>query len=112
MSLLDSVRRLMGVRRERLVPPPGPKPRLGARIFKDDVRITVQAGLTDATWAWLVERGWREESFRNSRRHYREVPPSRVAELFDALDADERQQLLELALDEAVARPVVNLNRR
>ena len=112
MSLLDSVRRMMGLYRERSVPMSGPKPRLGARIFKDDVRITVQAGLTDATWAWLVERGWREERFRNSRRRYREVPPSRVAELFDAVDADERLRMLELAVEEAVVRPVVSLNRR
>ncbi len=112
MALLDTVRRLMGLRRVRILPPPGLKPRLGARIVKDDARITVQAGLTDATWSWLVAKGWREESFRNSRRRYREVPPSRVAELFDASDADERAQLLDLALDEAVLRPVVSLGRR
>lgn len=112
MSMFDSVRRMLGVRRPRGVPPPGPKPRLGAKIYKDDVRITVQAGLTDATWAWLVEQGWREESYRNSRRAYREVPPSRVAELIDAADPDERAQLLQLAVEEAVHRPVVNLSRR
>lgn len=102
----------MGLQRQRMVPPPGPKPRLGAKIVKDDVRITVQAGLTDATWAWLVEQGWREEGFRNSRRRYREVPPSRVTELFDAVDPDERAQLLALALEEAALRPVVHLKRR
>lgn len=112
MSVFDGVRRLLGMRRPRTVPPPGPRPRLGARIVRDDLRITVQAGLTEATWKWLLEQGWREETFRNSRRRYREVPPSLVAELFDAHDADERAQVMELAISEAVARPVVNLNRR
>lgn len=112
MNWRDMVRRLMGVRQKRFVPAPGRKPRLGAKIVKDDVRITVQAGLNDDTWAWLTAQGWREETFRNSRRRYREVPPSRVAELLDAADPDERAQLLELALDEAVLRPIVNLNRR
>jgi len=100
------------VRKERALPPAGPKPRLGAKIVKDDVRITVQAGLTDATWKWLLDQGWREESFRNSRRAYREAPPSRVAELFDAANPDERAELLQRVMAEAVSRPVVNLNRR
>ena len=59
MRLLDSMRSILGVRKRRAVPAAGPKPRLGARIVKDDVRITVQAGLTDATWRWLVLHGWR-----------------------------------------------------
>lgn len=112
MNWRDTVRRLMGMRQDRFVPAPGPKPRLGARIVRDDLRITVQAGLSDSTWAWLAAQGWREENFRNSRRRYREIPPSRVTELFDAADPDERAQLLDLAIDEAVLRPVVNLNRR
>ncbi len=112
MSWLDSIRRLAGVYRERWIPPAGPKPRLGARIVRSDVRITVQAGLTTTTWEWLVAQGWREEKYRNNRRRYREVPPSRVAELFDAADPDERAQVLELALTEAELRPVVHLNRR
>lgn len=112
MSVFDGVRRLFGLRTERSLPAAGPKPRLGARIVRDDVRITVQAGLTDATWQWLLEQGWREETFRYSRRRYREVPPSLVAELFDAGDADERAQLQELAITEAAYRPVVNLIRR
>lgn len=112
MRMFDSVRRLFGVRRLRALAPAGPKPRLGAKIVKEELRITVQAGLTDATWNWLVEHGWREETFRNSRRAYREVPPSRVAELFDAADPDERDQILRLAIGEAVARPVVRFARR
>lgn len=106
------MRSMLGVRKPRAVPPSGPKPRLGARIVKDDVRITVQAGLTDITWHWLVREGWREDGFRNNRRRYREVPPSRVAELFDAADVEEFAQLLQRANEEAKFRPHVALARR
>ena len=112
MRLLDSMRTMLGVRTKRAVPPSGPKPRLGARIVKDDVRITVQAGLTDATWSWLVQFGWREDAFRNNRRRYREVPPSLVAALFDARDPDECAQLIRQAMAEAKFRPAVTLSRR
>lgn len=112
MKLFDSMRTMLGVRRQRAVPSPGPKPRLGARIVKDDVRITVQAGLTDATWLWLVARGWREETFRNNRRRYREVPPSLAAGIFDAADPDECEQLVRQAVAEAKLRPTVKLPKR
>lgn len=112
MSWIDPVRRMIGVRQERQVAPAGPRPRLGAKIVLGDARITVQAGLNEGTWDWLVKQGWREESYRNNRRRYREVPPSLVAELFDATDPGEREQLLSLALEEASVRPVVNLRHR
>jgi hypothetical protein len=106
------MRSMLGVRKQRAVPRPGPKPRLGARIVRDDVRITVQAGLTDATWQWLVLHGWREDTFRNNRRRYREVPPSLVAQLFDAADPDQCEQFVRQAVAEAKFRPAVTLSRR
>jgi hypothetical protein len=112
MNLFDSVRGVLGVRKQRAKPPAGPKPRLGAKIVKDDLRMSVQAGLTLAAWYWLLEQGWREETFRNDRRLYREVPSSRVAELFDAADPDERSRVLQLAIGEAKVRPSVALLRR
>ncbi len=112
MKLFDSVRTMIGMRRPRAMLPPGPKPRLGARIVNEDVRMIVQAGLTDATWTWLVQHGWREDSFRNNRRRYREVPPSLVAAIFDAADADDCAQLIRQAVAEARFRPAVTLSRR
>jgi hypothetical protein len=112
MNLFDSVRGVLRVRKQRAKPPAGPKPRLGAKIVKDDLRMSVQAGLTLAAWYWLLEQGWREETFRNDRRLYREVPSSRVAELFDAADPDERSRVLQLAIGEAKVRPSVALLRR
>jgi len=112
MNLLNSVRKALGMRRERTLPRAGAKPRLGGKIIKDDLRMTVQAGLTDSTWHWLVGQGWREETYRSDRRAYREVPPSLVADLFDATDPDERTRLLALAIAEAELRPVVTLPQR
>ena len=112
MKIFDSMRTALRVRKERAVPPAGPKPRLGAKIVNRDLRMTVQAGLAVGTWYWLLERGWREEPFPNDRRAYRDVPSARVAELFDAADQDERSQLLELAVMEAKVRPANSLLRR
>lgn len=112
MSLLNSVRRMLGVQRRRAVLRPGPRPRLGARIVFGDVRMTVQAGLTDGAWKWLVDRGWREVTYTGDRRSYRDVPSSWVARLFDATDPVTRAELLEAAIREAEHRPVVRLSRR
>jgi hypothetical protein len=112
MSLLNSVRKMLGVHRRRATPPPGPRPRLGARIACDDLRMTVQAGLTDGTWKWLLQRGWREVTYAGDRRAYREVPSSWVARLFDATDPVTRAQLLDAAIRRAEQRPVVTLPPR
>jgi hypothetical protein len=112
MNLYHSVRRVLGVRRSRALPPRGPRPRLGARIVNGDLRMTTQAGLTDSVWNWLIERGWREEAYRGDRRVYRELPPSLVAALFDSTDSGDRERLLELAIAEAESRPVVTLQPR
>lgn len=112
MRLIYSARRVLGLIRRRAVPPPGPKPRLGAKIVFGDLRITVQAGLTDNAWRWLTAAGWREQTYARDRRTYRDVPPSRVADLFDAHDPDEFRQLMSLAAAEATWRPSVSLGRR
>lgn len=112
MKLLDSVRSVLGVRAKRSMPRVGPRPLLGAKIVRGDLRITVQAGLTAETWHWLIEQGWREETFRHDRRVYREVPSARVADLFDATDPDERWDRMQLAIAEAKVRPAVVLRVR
>ncbi len=103
---------MLGVQRRRAALRPGPRPRLGARIVFGDVRLTVQAGLTDDAWKWLVDRGWREVTYAVDRRAYRDVPSSWVARLFDATDPVTRAELLDAAIREAEHRPVVRLSRR
>jgi hypothetical protein len=74
--------------------------------------MTVQAGLTDGTWKWLLQRGWREVSCQGDRRAYRDVPASLVAKLFDATDHVRRGQLLEKAIRKAEHRPTITLPPR
>lgn len=112
MVLIDSVRGVLGVRKQRAKPPAGPKPHIGAKIVRGDLRMTVQAGLTVPAWFWLIEQGWREEPYLHDRRAYRDIPASRVAELFDAADAGERLRLLKLGIAEAKVRPAASASRR
>lgn len=78
---------------------------MGAKIAHGDLRISVQSGLTDDMWSWLQEQGWREVTRRPDRRHYKDVPPSLVTKLFDAVPS-ERLYALKEATDAAFARPL------
>lgn len=103
----DCVRNLLRIRVQRDVPSVGAKPAIGARIFRGDVRMTVQAGMSDGLWRWLLQEGWREITFRPDRRRYRDVPSALVTQLIDCA-ADQRDRVLEMALESAVLRPVLN----
>lgn len=81
----------------------GHKPSLGARICRDDVRMTIQAGMSDSLWRWLVNNGWREITFRPDRRRYRDVPAAYVTRLIDSTP-DERERVLKAAVANAVQR--------
>lgn len=89
----------------RGLPSVGTKPALGARLFRDDVRMTVQAGMTDGLWRWLVKEGWREIIFRPDRRRYRDIPAAYVTRLIDST-ADERDRVLAASIANATFRPL------
>ena len=101
----DGFRTLLKIRVSRGLPSVGTKPVLGARLFREDVRMTVQAGLTDALWRWLVKEGWREITFRPDRRRYRDIPAAYVTRLIDST-ADERDRVLAAAIANATVRPL------
>lgn len=103
-SFRDLIRGVLRVRKERAVPRRSSKPAIGACLIKDDLRMTVQAGLGDELWQWLLEQGWRELTYRPDRRHYREIPASWVTRLIDALP-DQRAQLMAGAVTRARGRP-------
>lgn len=103
----DQVRSLFKIRTARQVGRMGPKPRIGATIFRGEVRITVPVGLSDDLWLWLAMQGWREPIVRPDRRNYRDVPPSLVTRLFDA-PAHERMKVLTLAVARATNQPSIN----
>jgi hypothetical protein len=99
----DRVRTLLRIRVERGLPAASAKPGIGSRICCEDVRMTVQAGMSDGLWRWLVKQGWREITFRPDRRSYREVPTAYVTRLIDA-NPDERERVLAAAIVNASAR--------
>lgn len=111
MGAIDALRTLLNIRQRRGLPRAGLKPRVGAKIVLDDIRIIVQAGLSDALWSFLVDAGFREVTYRPDRRHYRDVPPSLVTNLYQA-PSSEWQSLLIEALKEASKRPRVRLDAR
>jgi hypothetical protein len=103
MGALDGFRNLFNIRKDRRRPPPGAKPRLGAKIYLHDVRMSVQSGLSDELWKWLQELGFREITFSPDRRRYRDLPPSLVARLYDS-KPDDWRPLLKQAIREAKYR--------
>lgn len=102
-AIRDQIRTLLRVRQARGLPLPGAKPSLGAKITRHDVRMTMQAGLSDDLWRWLTDRGWRQVSVKHDRRRYRDVPASLVTALIDA-GPEERAAALRAALEAAAFR--------
>jgi hypothetical protein len=111
MGAYDAFRTMLNIRRRRERRPAGRRPSIGAKIVLEDFRVTVQAGMSEGVWQFLVQAGFREASHRPDRRHYRDVPPSLIAELFDA-PPEEWKALLMVALQEASKRPRVRFGTR
>jgi hypothetical protein len=99
----DRVRTLLNIRIERGLRSAGMKPGIGARICCEDLRMTVQAGMSDALWNWLAKQGWREITFRPDRRRYRDVPTAYVTRLIDSY-TEERERVLAAAIANAAYR--------
>lgn len=73
------------------------KPPIGATICSSGLRITVQAGLSDDLWRWLVAVGWRELEAGENRLQLKRLPTSLVTKLFDA-QPQERERILANAI--------------
>lgn len=108
----DQVRTLLKIRRERGLPPAGAKPALGAKLICGDVRMTVQAGMSQSLWQWLIQQGWREVTFRPDRRRYRDLPTAYVTRLIDSATVEERIRILDAAIANASYRPVMTRTGR
>jgi len=103
-SLRSRFRGLLSGRKERSLPRRGAKPSIGAYIVNGGVRMTIQAGMSDQLWRWLMDQGWREPGYRPDRRCYKEIPASWVTLLIDA-QADQREEVLGIAIAKATHRP-------
>jgi hypothetical protein len=105
-GLRNQIRALLRMRTPRAVARRGNKPAIGAAVVREDLRLTVQAGLSDELWRWLLEQGWRESQFQPDRRRYRELPAALVTRLIDARP-DEYAEALAAAVEKAAYRPVL-----
>ncbi len=65
--------------------------------------MTIQAGMSDETWIWLMDKGWRVVTHRPDRRQYRDIPASWVTRLIDA-DVSQRESVLIDAIANASSR--------
>lgn len=99
----DHFRTLMRIRRDRSLPPAGHRPGVGARIACGDLRMSVQAGMSESLWRWLARQGWREVLFRPDRRRYRDIPHGFMTQLVDAAP-EERERILAVAITHASYR--------
>jgi hypothetical protein len=102
-AVRDRLRTLLNIRKPRNQQRRGPRPSVGARIYWDDVRMTVQAGMTIELWGWLQTQGWREVLFKGDRRRYRDVSTDWAMQLIDCA-TDRREEVLTQAIENAVSR--------
>ena len=93
------------------MPRAGVKPTVGGRIACGDLRMSVQAGMSDGLWNWLTKQGWREIAFRPDRRRYRDIQHAFVTQLFDA-HPDDWSRILKIAAEHASFRPHTLPGRR
>lgn len=105
-ALRDRIRGWVRAPRPRSLERRSSRPRLGAAVVRDDLRMTVQAGMSDELWQWLMAQGWREPNYYPDRRQYRDIPSSWVTTLIDAA-AEDRPSVLTTASARAVARPTL-----
>ncbi|HVG04820.1 MAG TPA: hypothetical protein VM937_07735 [Burkholderiaceae bacterium] len=80
------------------------KPAIGATICCSGLRMSVQAGLSDDLWLWLVSLGWRELAPGENRLRLKPLATTLVTKLFDA-QPDERERVLTNAIRQATRRP-------
>ena len=78
------------------------KPAIGATLCCAGLRMTVQAGLSEDLWRWLVKLGWRELSPRENRLNFKPLPTNLVTRLFDSAPED-RERVLLAAIRQAAS---------
>ena len=87
------------------------KPPIGATICCAGLRITVQAGLSDDLWRWLIGLGWRELAPGENRLKLKPLATTLVTRLFDA-QPDERERVLTNAIRQVTRRPSTKVVER
>ena len=93
---------LLGRKKEQQRRRQASKPAIGATLCCAGLRMTVQAGLSEDLWQWLVKLGWRELQPRENRLHFKPLPTTLVTRLFDCQE-DERERFLLAAIRQAAS---------
>lgn len=77
----DFFRNLFKIRTKRRALPSGPRPQVGSIIVRKTMRIRVTQPISSDLWDWLLLSGWRVNTFKNDRRHYRTLPDGVLVQL-------------------------------
>lgn len=74
-KLIDRVRTMAGIRKERQLPPLKGKPPLGTSVVRDNLRMRLSHPIDDEFWQWLSSMGWRSMlvNVHKNQRRYRVV---------------------------------------
>ena len=100
--LSTPISELLGRKKEQQRRREAAKPAIGATLCCAGLRMTVQAGMSDDLWQWLVKLGWRELLPRENRLHFKPLPTTLVTRLFDCGEF-ERERLLLAAIRQAAS---------
>lgn len=87
------------------------KPAIGATICCSGMRMSVQAGLSDDLWHWLVSLGWRELAPGANRLQLKPLATTLVTRLFDA-QPSERERILMNGIRQITRRPMTRAAER
>lgn len=92
MSIKNTIRNVLNIRKERSLPPPGQKPQIGSSIVRERLKIRLKYHISAEQWDWFTEHGWRTIDMRTNRREYTSVPDKVLVKLLD-LEGDPRDVL-------------------
>ncbi len=91
---------LLWKKRQHLRAREASRPAIGATLCCAGLRMSVQAGMSEDLWRWLVKLGWRELQTRENRLHFKPLPTALITRLFDC-SPDERERVLLTAIRQA-----------
>jgi hypothetical protein len=98
MKLKNTLRTLIGIRKQRKIPKPGDMPIVGSNIVLEQLRIRLTHPINHEEWAWFTKKGWRAEDMRTNRRVYSLVADEIVAAMLLA-EKVERETIHQTLMD-------------
>ncbi|MDQ3215720.1 MAG: hypothetical protein M3P99_06525 [Pseudomonadota bacterium] len=102
---------LLGKKKQDLRRREASKPPIGATICCAGLRMTVQAGLSDELWSWLVGLGWRELAPGENRLQLKPLATTLVTRLFDS-QPEQRERVLMNAIYQVTRHRSVKVPER